>query len=135
MRQYGMPGLALLVLVGCSGVGFTSPREITANLAGDWAETARGPGRLFTDFTLTVSDTVVQGAGFWFDDAGGFGHSIVTGFVSGPQIALRIAQDNGMTFRYDAQMLSHTLLSGEFTYNGTRVAANYERATGHAQPE
>jgi hypothetical protein len=137
MRHFSLLlGVALVGVVGCSnGVGITNPRDVAANLTGEWEETAGGPGRAFNRFSLTVSDTVVQGTGSWFDFVGGFGHSVISGVVSGSRIVLRIAQDNGTTFEYDAEMLSHNRLSGEIIDGSARVAADFDRDDGHVQPE
>jgi len=135
MRRFGLLlGSALIGVVGCSnGLGITNPRDVASNLAGKWQETAPGPGRVFSDFTLTVSDTVVQGTGFWFDFRGGFGKSVVAGVVSGSRIVLRITLDNGTTFQYDTQMMSHNRLSGEIIDGNAKVAADYTRDDGQVE--
>lgn len=126
MRQSGLLSLALLVFVGCSNsLGITSPREIEANLVGDWAESGDAPGHLYSTLTLTVSDTVVQGTGYLDDGGITEENLVVTGYVSGSQIVLRLAE-NGKTFLYQAQMVSDHVLSGEFVDGGVHVAANYE---------
>lgn len=135
MRRFRLLlGSALISVVGCSnGLGITTPRNVASNLAGTWDETGSGPGRVFSNFTLTVSDTVVEGTGAWFDFRGGFGRSVVAGVVSGSRIVLRITLDNGTTFQYDAQMLSHNRLSGEITDGSAKVAADYTRDNGQIE--
>ncbi len=137
MRQFGLPlAVALLGVVGCSNsLGITSPREIEANLVGYWSESLVGAQRASTSFSLTVTDTVVQGTGSWYDGVSTEGSLVVAGFISGSRVVLRIAQDNGTTLQYEAQMVSDHVLSGEFIDSGRRGAANYVRViTVHTEP-
>ncbi|MGH7646504.1 MAG: hypothetical protein ACREND_00185 [Gemmatimonadaceae bacterium] len=128
MRQFGLSlAVALLGVAGCSSsLGITSPRQIEADLVGEWFQSAAPEGG-GTNFRLGVSDTTVTGTGRWFGEAIPGGDIVVAGVINGSEIKLELAEDNGTTLHFAGHMLNDNLISGAFVGSGAPVAVEYRR--------
>ncbi|HKT06933.1 MAG TPA: hypothetical protein VJR24_03470 [Gemmatimonadaceae bacterium] len=118
--------VAVFALGACGADSAAGPQKLGQELVGTWSENTSVPGS-FLIFTAVVSDTTVTGAGTYSLEGGGAGNLAVTGFITGSNILLQFAEDNGTTVHVNATLASHDQLNASLFTTSDPVPVTFSR--------
>lgn len=113
-------------LLASAACGSDVTNTLETKLPGTWSQDfdVAGNARVMM---LSVIGSTVTGTGSFAGEAGPSGNLTVTGNVSGSQVALQIAQDNGDTLRFNGALPAGNRLTGSLVDSGDSVVATFER--------